>query len=281
MSTQDKHEKIRQFFEVPFPEVSIKHLAVGLGAVVLGIFFAIHWNPGFGLFVAAFGGVMGCILPITPQRVETNDAKFASHRTYGLPGYFFTRLRFDQRPTFQQMKEWRWQGIQKVIGDSWGRLGLEQDSTNRDPIYLVGPMFSNDVPGIASEHVCRRWLEDKKHFFYSTYKVAVFHFTEDKLCVYRAIYNMIKDVSVAEQSDHIYYRHIVALQTTVNCSNYTLKGGEKLEHSKSFTLSAAGGQSINIVINDPKINVGQELESQAEYAIANIRKMLDEHNRSQ
>jgi hypothetical protein len=145
----------------------------------------------------------------------------------------------------------------------------------------VAPLFLKNVPGIPSEHVRRRWLEEKKHFFYSTYAVAVFHFAEDKLCVYRAIYNMIKDVSVAEQSDHIYYRHVVSLRTTVECCNYELKSGEKLELSKSFTLSAANGRSINIVINDPNINVGQELESQADHAIANIRKMLDEHNRVQ
>lgn len=281
MTTDEKTEATREFFLAPKPLLHVKSIVVGTIIVLLGlvVFFEGSTSAG-GLFLGV-GVVWALCLPLRPKR-KGNEAE-NEVQYFSVVKYNSAKERFEARPELSQIVAWLKEGLANVEEHSALRLGL--DDTTHDPVVVAGPLYDASVgsddpaKGFDKKDVLRRKVEfgEEYSYFYSTFRLSVFQFTENFLGSYQANYNMIKDVSTDEQTEEFFYRDVVSVRTVTESSNCTLKTGERLEQSKMFSLSVASGDRISVVINDPKIKATPDLESLGDQAIANIRAMLRQY----
>lgn len=271
MIEDQKHKAIREFFIAPMPLRDTKAIVIGTSIALIGLLTLVNGSTTFGLFMMGVGALWTLFLPLggkTKHGEPRNEVQYFSLARYGS-----AKARYDTRPTYAQMLEWLREDLARLGRNSEERLGL--DETTRDPIYVIGPLYNDDVAGFDSSDVLRRQVETG--YFYSTYRISIFQFTPNFLGAYQANYNMIKAVPCHEETDEFFYRDVVSVRTHTEASNYTLKSGEKLEHSKMFSLAVSSGDAISLIINDPKIRASSEIESIGDGAIANIRAMLRQY----
>jgi len=227
---------------------------------------------GGGLMLITVGLLWAILMPLMQKR--KGDEPLNEAQVFSLARYSAAKNRYDARPTVEQMTEWLQQDLDRLWGDSENYLGLEE--TTRDPVMVIGPLFTENVLGLKSDIVLRRKV-DEDTYFYSTYKISIFHFSDHFLGAYQANFNMVKNVSTEEQADEFFYRDVVSVRTQTVASSYTLKSGEKLEHSKTFALTVASGDKIEVVINDPKIKASAQIETLGDEAVSNVRAMLRQY----
>jgi hypothetical protein len=208
--------------------------------------------------------------PINPKNQSGVDQGSSPSKRFSVLQYQAAKTRYGKRPAIDKMREWLKEDIARIVEGSTEQLNI--DEITHDPIYVYGPLYFDKVDGVDNALVLRRYVNGS--YFYSTYRFSVFCFADKFLGVYQTNYNMIKNVSVSEETDEFYYKDIVAVRTQTKSSNYSLKSGEKLEESKTFTLSVSSGESVSVILNDPKIKVGTEIESRGDHAVSNIRAML-------
>jgi hypothetical protein len=162
----------------------------------------------------------------------------------------------------------------RIVEHSEERLGLHE--TNRDPIRVLGPLFSETVEGVESDLVLRRRVA--AGYLYSTYRISVFQFTDTLLGAYQCNFNLIPATPAAEQTAEFFYRSVVAVRSLTETQTQVLKSGERLTQSKVFSLTVSGGSQIRIVLDDPAIRAGVEIRSLGDSAAANIRAMVRQYN---
>lgn len=271
MSSEQKDHTIREFFLAPRPLVDPKAIIVGASLALLGAIIAIEGSAQVGLVVLGIGVVWSLVMPLgkkTKIGEPDNEVQYFSVARFGA-----AKARYEARPSYEEMLSWLGEGVTRVEKESAEHLGLSE--TTKDPVPVLGPLYFDNVDGIRPEEVLRRKVGDA--YFYSAYRLTVFQFTDQFLGSYQANYSMIRDVTTSEQTEEFFYRDVVSVKTHTESSNYTLKTGEKLEHSKMFALAVSSGDRIAVVIDDPHIKVTPDLGSQGDQAIANIRAMLRQY----
>lgn len=271
MTADEKHQAIREFFNAPEPFRDVTAMVLGTGIAFIGLLIAIYGSVSFGLLVLGAGALWAVFLPLGTKAKSGEEKEQAQY--FSLVRYGAAKARYEARPTYQQMLEWLREELARIAKESEERLGLEE--TTRDPVFVIGPLYSDSIEGFNSADVLRRKVDSS--YFYSTYRVNIFHFTDKFLGAYQANYNMIKAVTCKEETDEFFYKDVVSVKTNTEATSYVLKSGEKLEHSKMFCLTVSSGDKISLVINDPKIKATTEIESIGDGAIANIRSMLRQY----
>lgn len=212
-------------------------------------------------------------MPIRAKNKLGMDQESSPSQMFSRLGYKMAKKRFGRRPSTDQMRRWLNEDVQRIVKASKGYLRIDEITQN--PIYVISPLYFENIEGIDNRLVLRRDLGHS--YFYSTYKITVFQFTSMFLAVYQANYNMIKNVTTSDQTDEFFYKDIVSMRTQTKASNFHLKSGEKLEQSKTCTLVASNGDAVSFIINDPKIKLESEIESLGDKAINNIKAMLRQY----
>ncbi len=266
--TSDQHQEIREFFNAPEPFHDVKAIVLGTGTAFIGLLTAISSSVSFGLLLLGAGVLWAVFFPLGIKAKSGEEKEQA--QCFSLARYGAAKTRFEARPTYEQMLDWLREELAKIAKESEERLGLEE--TTRDPVFVIGPLYNESVEGFSSVDVLRRKVGSG--YFYSTYRISIFHFTDKFLGAYQANYNMIKGVTCKEETDEFFYKDVVSVKTHTEATSYILKSGEKLEHSKMFCLTVTSGDKISVIINDPMIKATTEVESIGDGAIANIRSML-------
>ncbi|HEV2853820.1 MAG TPA: hypothetical protein VHC97_13540 [Thermoanaerobaculia bacterium] len=271
MIDDQKHQAIREFFTAPEPFLHVKAIATGTIIAFIGLLIAVNSSVVFGLLTLVAGALWAVFLPLGVKAKPGEEKEQSQY--FSIARYGSAKVRYEARPTYQQMLDWLREDLQGIAKRSEERLGLEE--TTRDPVFVIGPLYSESVDGFSSADVLRR--KTGADYFYSTYRLSIFHFSDKFLGAYQANYNMIKGVTSHEETDEFFYKDVVSVKTLTEATSYTLKSGEKLEHSKMFCLAVSSGDRISVVINDPKIKATTEIESIGDGAIANIRAMLRQY----
>ncbi|HEV8582096.1 MAG TPA: hypothetical protein VGX68_23755 [Thermoanaerobaculia bacterium] len=268
MTEEQKRKAIHEFFDAPQPLRDVRAIVIGACFAVVGLLMLVNQSVSVGLLLLAAGGLWAVCLPLGTKGKageQINEVQY-----FSLLRFSPAKARFDARPSLSQMVNWLKEDLQGVEQKSLDCLGLVE--TTRQPITVFGPLYRDGIEGIDSSLILRRRVEDG--YFYSTYHMSVFQFTESFLGAFQANYSMIKNVTTGEETDEFFYRDVVAVKTKTEASSYVLKSGEKLEHSKMFSLSVSSGDKIAVVINDPKIQSTKAVETLGDEAVNNIRAML-------
>lgn len=270
MSEQEKREAIKEFFFAPIPSRSVRSIVIGFFFAYGGLMMTLGNNPNasagstFALLVC--GVFWAVVMPLNPKDEPGVD----QGKRFSVLQYQAAKTRYEKRPTVEKMREWLKEDITRIVEGTTEQLNIAE--VTHDPIYVYGPLYFDKVDGVDNTLVLRRYVDGT--YFYSTYRFSVFCFADKFLGVYQTNYNMIKNICVSEETDEFYYKDIVAVRTQTKSSNYSLKSGEKLEESKTFTLSVSSGESVSVILNDPEIKIGAEIESRGDQAVSNIRAML-------
>ena len=267
MTEDQKRAAIHEFFIVPQPLLDKKAIAIGIGLFLAGVLLVVQGFGTFGSSLMGVGALWALFVPIGKK--AKHDEPMNEVQFFSLARYSPAKARFEARPSVQQMLIWLREDIASAEKESRSQLNLVE--TTREAITVVGPIF-HDIHGISDALILRRSVGED--YFYSTHRLSIFHFTEDFLGSYRANYNMIKDVTTSEETDEFFYRDIVSVRTHTSASNYTLKTGKKLVHSKEFSLAVSSGDKVSVLLNDPEIRTRKEIELSSDDAVNNIRVML-------
>jgi hypothetical protein len=266
-----KRHAIGEFFTVPEPFLHPRTLVIGGCLVFLGLLSGLSGDQGFGLVVMGLGTLCALLLPV---RVRPKAGEAANEAQYvSILRYPAARDRYRARESPEQVMDWLMEDTSRVMAESKDRLGL--DETIRDPICVLGPLYSESVDGMEPHLVLRRRVPSG--YLYSTYRISVFQFAETLLGAYQANFNLIHNLRTGESTGEFFYRDVVAVHTLTESSHQMLKSGEKLEQSKAFSLSLSNGDRIRVVIDDPAIRAGERLRSLGDEAANNIRAMVRQH----
>jgi hypothetical protein len=271
MTEQMKRRTIAEFFTAPRPLVHTRTLVVGACIAFLGLLSGVSGDRATGLVIVGVGIALCLLLPLRIRKVygePENEAQYVSLLRY--PG---ARHRYRARVSSEQVTTWLMEDIGRIQKTSRELLGL--DETTRDPICVIGPLYSEQVAGIDPDLVLRRRLPEG--YLYSSYRISVFHFTDTLLGSYQANFSLVQGIAAAEQTGEFFYRDVVAVRTLTESSKVTLKSGETLEHSRTFVLTLTSGDRIAVVFDDPVIRSGNRIRSLSEEAVNNIRAMLRQY----
>ncbi len=271
MNEGQKRRAIRDFFTVPHPKLHPRTLVIGGCALFLGVLSGLTGDGCSGFVLAGLGALFALGLPLRPRAragVAPNEEQAVSILSY--PG---ARDRYRSRLSPDQIVAWLMEDIARIRDESKARLGL--DETTRDPICVVGPLYSEDVEGIDPEWVLRR--RTPNGYLYSTYRVTVFQFCEAFLGAYQCNFDSIRGRATAEETAELFYRDVVSVRTITQPADQILKTGETLVRAKIFSLTAASGERIRILLDDPAIQVENRIRTLGEEAAGNIRAMLRQY----
>src|SRR3954453_12297611 len=271
MTEEQKRKAIHEFFTTPQPLRDGKAIAIGACLELVAIVMLINQSFSFGVLLLIVGAFWAICLPLGAKGRASEPLNEVQY--FSLARYPSAKARYEARPSLSQMIAWLKEDLQGVEQCSIGRLGLVE--TTRQPITVFGPRYEDSIEGIDSSIILRRKVEDG--YLYSTYRVSVFQFAESFLGAFQANSSMIKNVTTEEETDEFFYRDVVSVRTKTEASSYVLKNGEKLEHSKMFSLSVSSGDKIAVVINDPKIQSTKAIETLGDEAVNNIRAMLRQY----
>ena len=270
MTEQEKREAIKEFFLAPMPLRATSSIVAGSVIGIIGLLIAGGGSAGTGILVIAVGVLWAVFVPFQPKDKPGVNQESSPTKMFSVVRFEAAKARYENRPELKQMWAWLNEDASRIVRESKEHLNINEGT--RAPIPVYGPIYFERVDGIDNALVLRRDVDGG--YFYSTYRISVFHFTDKFLGSYQANYNMIKNVATSQQTDEFYYKDVVAVRTQTKDSNYTLKSGEKLEESKTFSLAVSSGDHVSVIINDPKIKVGSEIESIGDHAVNNIRAML-------
>jgi hypothetical protein len=271
MTDEDKRHAIREFFTVPRPVLHPRTLVIGGCLVFLGLLSAVSGDVGAGAVAAGLGAGLVLFLPSRVRAVSgepPNEARYVS-----LLRYPAARRRFRDRVGSERVTAWLMEEIRRVEDRSSEILGL--DETTRDPLCVVGPLYSATVAGVDPILVLRRRVPDG--YLYSTYCVSIFQFSESSLAYDQVHLNLITGAVAAERTGELFYRDVVAVRTSTESSNVTLKSGETLDGATTFSLTAKGGERVQVVLDAPAIAAGEQIRSLGEGAVDNIRAMVRQY----
>lgn len=271
MTNEQKRQAIREFFTAPNPQIHPRTLVVGGCAAFVGTLAVLSGDGCTGVVVAGLGTLYALLLPI---RIRAKPGEAPNETQLVSVLYYPTaKDRFHRRATPDQVMSWLMEDLSTIKDASRDLLDLGE--TTRDPICVLGPLYSEMVAGIDPDLVLRRQVPGG--YLYSTYRISVFHFSDMHLAAYQCNFNLIRNLVTAEQTAEFFYQDVVAVRLLTESPDQILKSGEKLTQSRVFSLTAASGDSIRMVIDDPVIKSGERLRSLGDQAAANIRAMLRQY----
>lgn len=184
-------------------------------------------------------------------------------------------VRYNTAPTDEMVDSWLQEDIEKLVQQSYQKLGIEQGENMPPPLVIVSPVYWQ-VRGIDVKDLGLRKGKDKVLRF-SIYQVTIFHLDEYILASYICHYNFLRSTPLHEMTHEYHYKDVVSVSTQEVSSNYHLPDGQKLVHVQEFRLSVASGESIQVIITPYQIAKMEKAElppTGAEKAVSVIRNML-------
>lgn len=270
MDEKKKHHLIKEYFLAPEPLHSKKVALISLLGLLIGFIGVAPKEPELGNGIIIISALVFLIFPI--GKVERNSENHNLQIRCGWLRHYFLKNRYRKRPSYQQMQQWLQQGIHQIVMESTNALDII--SNTHHPILVIGPVHWSTY-GLNNSDILRHYQHDKQAYFYSTYTVTVFQFTDSFFGVYQTTYNMIKQTHVGAMTRELFYRDVVEVIVSTDATNYSLMEGDRLEHAKAFFLTVSSGDAIKVLINDPVlVKAGEEIESMGDSAVKNIRAML-------
>ncbi len=220
MNDNEKRAAMRKYFK-PFPMWTVWFIIVGLVLFLIG--------------TQVSGGVL-----VTGLLIIGIGA-------FGLWSYL------GGRPNDEQMDQWFEEDMKDIEESSFGQTGLDKSEVVADPVRVHGPILWNmEDDGIPhSDVLFKKGKDDVVRF--AVNHVNIILLCEHQLASYSCVFNSLKRVSVAEETDMYFYKDVVSVATKTESSNFSLPNGEKLVKSKMFVLTTSGGTSVKVMISDPKL----------------------------
>ncbi len=199
-----------------------------------------------------------------------------------------------RKPTDASIDAWIQQDLQRLETVALERTGLDDTQVKGDTLVLTGPRFWN-VGG--AEAALRRGKDDEVRF--TPVGVTIIFLTADQLIGYQCALDLFTDNALSESTDEYFYQDVVSVSTEVESMTWekdmlprrgrrVLKGlmkDGKLQFNAAevFVLTTAGGTSIRVVLQDPKLiemaGGGRIPTHKGEKAIAVVRAMLRDKKR--
>lgn len=239
VSEDEKRQRIRDYFAKP--KLKWPLILIGFGILTLA--------AGIGLILLIAGGI-----------------------------WLFLEFRSSMNaPGEQTIDAWLIDDIKQLENRSLERLNIEKSELIRDSIVIRGPILwtRNGIPN--NEIAWKKGKDERVRF--SINAVTIVHLTEHRLSSYQCDYNFMRGVPLNERDDEFHYRHIVAVSTRDESTNYTLPNGILMKQAQLFKLAVSSGDSIDVVVNSAdlvKFTGGTIVETGLDNAIKALRKVLGE-----
>jgi hypothetical protein len=245
----DKSTQIREYFVAPEPKVPAFSVVLGLAVIVIGLAI----GSGAAIVMTLIGlAVIGVFILF----------------------YKKAKQRYEARPTDQQMDAWLREDFQRVADrDALERLGLDETQLERKSLRVPGPVYWL-VDGLSAEEVLRKQGKDGC-YRYSVWCLEVFAFTRNYLANYGCVYNWLRNTSVNEHTNEFFYKDVVSVKTATESSAYTLKDGQRMEHSQTFQLKLSGDH-VRVETNNSQLKASSAMTGDVDAAVQSIRTMLRE-----
>jgi hypothetical protein len=186
-------------------------------------------------------------------------------------------VQYYSAPSDVLVDQWLQEDIDKLVNQSYQKLGLEKSESMPDPLVIISPVYWQ-IRGIDVKDLGLRKGKDKMLRF-SVYQITIFQLHDYVLASYICYYNFRRSTSLNETTHEYHYRDIVSVSTQEVSSNYYLPDGQKLVHVQEFKLSVASGESIKVTINPYQIAKTENAQlppTGAERAVSVLRNMLRE-----
>jgi len=228
-------------------------------------------KPGIALGVSAFiyFTVNSRQYPGFSQLTLMAGLVFLGLIIYRLVSYFTA-------PPDATVDAWLAEDIEKLVKDSYQKLGIEKAEGVTAPLVISAPVYWRQVRGIDMKDIGLRKGKDKMLRF-SVYRITIFHLSEYILASYSCNYNFLRGIALNEMTHEYHYKDVVSVSTKESSSNYTMPDGKKMVHAQEFKLSVASGESIEVIVNLYTVAESKKAElppTGAEKAVSVIRNML-------
>jgi hypothetical protein len=237
MTEQEKRAAIRKYFS-PFPRWTLACIAIGVASLFSGGAEGVV----FGLILIAVGG--GVLFT----------------RSQGISDAEFDRFRDEDLRTATEKAQSRW-GID------------DDDLVGEQPVRVYGPAFN-----VTSTQGVKKGKDGFIRF--NPIRFAVIGFGQHQLLAYLGVLDMTTGNVLLEETEEFFYRDVVAVSTKTDSLEFTHKGEtHQLNDTETFVLTTSGATTIRVPIRSLRLaNLmgGQMPNTQAEAAIAAVRKMLRE-----
>jgi hypothetical protein len=182
--------------------------------------------------------------------------------------------------------------IAKVKDWALERTDLAPGETIRDPVVIVGPRFRH-LGG--AQFGFRRGTDGQARF--TPLNVTIINFTEHQLVTYQCALDLITGKPLNERSEEFFYTDVVSVALRSDAFTYevadldpkilarvpkladsAVNGRIQVAGAEVFSMSTAGGTSIEVVLNDPvlieQLGGGRVESVPAGDAVQAVRRML-------
>lgn len=245
----DKKTQIKEYFVAPEPKFPAMGVLFGVAAILIGLAI----GSGAAVVMTLIG-----LAVIVLSILSYNKAK----------------QRYEARPTDQQMDAWLREDFERIAErDALASLGLDETQLERKSLRIAGPVYWL-VDGLSPDEVLRRIGKDGC-YRYSVWCLEAFAFTRNYLANYGCVYNWLRNTSVNERTNEFFYKDVVSVKTASESSAYTLKDGQRMEHSQTFQLKLSGDQ-VRVETNNGQLKTSAAMTSDVDAAVQSIRTMLRE-----
>ncbi len=178
-------------------------------------------------------------------------------------------------PTEPEIDNWYREDLAALKRRAMERLGLEPADLSSEPLVIAGPILW-ETQGIPNDELMWRRGRDGVARF-SVWHVTIIFLTEHFLNSYSCNFNFLRNVALGELDSQFHYSSVVAVSMGELAQSYTLKTGQKLVRSQTFSLSFTDGKSINVVVSAKELKDltrAQLPTTGVEKAVSTIKAML-------
>lgn len=185
-------------------------------------------------------------------------------------------------PSDHQIDQWLYEDLKEISKHALQKLDLSTELlTTEEPLRVLGPILWS-ISGIADKELL--WKKGKDEYVrFSVYSVVLIYTAEYLLAAYECDYNMLKNVTLNENTYEFHYQDIVSVTTHETSTSYTLPNNEKMVVGQEFKVSVPG-ESINVIIDSQalfKITKGDMYyKDEVEKTVQRLRNLLRDKKQS-
>jgi hypothetical protein len=157
------------------------------------------------------------------------------------------------RPGDRTIDKWFEEDLQQIHEAALKKLGLTDDllGVKKEPLRAIGPILW-PVSGVPDKDLL--WKKGRDDLIrFAVNEVVMIYTAEHLLAAYGCYFDSIKNVTLNEETYEFHYQDIVSVATSETSTSYTLPNKEKLVHAQEFKVSVSSGESIDVVIDSPKL----------------------------
>lgn len=182
----------------------------------------------------------------------------------------------------QQIDRWLEEDLKEISKHALKKLDLSPELlTSKEPLRVLGPILW-ETSGVPDKDLLHRNGKDNVSRF-AVYSVAMIYTAEHLLAAYECDFNMLKNVTLNEDTYEFHYRDIVSVTTHETSTSYVLPNNEKMVVGQEFKISVPG-ESISVIIDSPalfKITKGEIVfKDEVEKTVQRLRNLLRDKKQS-